>query len=77
MISSSELRRIVAGSAVGLVAAIGVGGAVAATGSSAQEESRALVQDVAERLGLDEAKVETALEQAYAARVDAAVTAGG
>jgi hypothetical protein len=44
---------VLAGGAVGLVAALGVGGAVAAPGSSPQEESTALLQDVAKRLGLD------------------------
>jgi polyhydroxyalkanoate synthesis regulator phasin len=67
---------VLAGGAVGLVAALGVGGAVAATGGSPQEESRALVEDVAKRLGLDAGRVETALEEAYAARVDAAVKEG-
>ncbi len=76
MVRSPRLRRVLAGTGVGIVAALGVGGAVAATGESPQEESRALVQDVAERLGLAEDTVRTALEEAYTARVDEAVKDG-
>jgi hypothetical protein len=65
-----------AGGTALLLAAIGGGAAVAADRISPAEESDAIVADVAKQLGVPEAKVEAALEEALANRVDAAVEAG-
>lgn len=65
-----------AGGTALLAAAIGGGAAVAADRMSPAEESDAIVADVAKQLGVPEAKVEAALEDALANRIDAAVEAG-
>jgi predicted DNA-binding protein (UPF0251 family) len=65
-----------AGGTALLAAAIGGGAALAADRMSPAEESDAVVADVAKQLGIPEAKVEAALEEALANRVDAAVEAG-
>ena len=65
-----------AGGTALLAAAIGGGAALAADRMSPAEESDAVVADVAKQLGVPEAKVEAALEEALANRVDAAVEAG-
>ena len=65
-----------AGGTALLAAAIGGGAALAADRMSPAEESDAIVADVAKQLGVPEAKVEAALEEALANRVDAAVDAG-
>jgi hypothetical protein len=59
-----------------LVAALGGGAAIAADRMSPTEESDAIIADVAKQLGVPQAKVEAALEEALANRVDAAVAAG-
>ena len=71
-----NLKLKVAGGTVALAAVLGGGAAVAADKLSPKEESDAIVADVAKQLGLDTAKVESAIEQALENRVDAAVAAG-
>ena len=67
--------RLAGGTAL-LAAALGGGAAIAADKISPAEESDAVVADVAKQLGVPQAKVEAALEEALANRVDAAVKAG-
>jgi hypothetical protein len=67
--------RIAGGTAL-LAAALGGGAAIAADKMSPADESDAIVADVAKQLGVPQAKVEAALEDALANRVDAAVQAG-
>ena len=60
-----------------LVAVVGAGGAIAATrATSPSEQNRAIVEDVAEELGVTPARVTDALRQALENRVDEAVEAG-
>jgi len=64
------------GAATALVVA-GGGVAIAASKSgSPQEESKAIVDDVAKQLGITPARLSSALKQALENRVDAAVAAG-
>jgi hypothetical protein len=70
-------RNKLAVGAAALVAVVGSAGAVAATGAlSPQEESQAVVDDVAERLGVESSELGDAIKAALKARVDAAVDAG-
>jgi hypothetical protein len=74
---SSLRRKVVAGT----VAALAVGGAgagVAASqfGSSPSEESKAVVDDAAQQLGVQPSALSSALKKALENRVDAAVAAG-
>lgn len=73
----SKMRnKIVAGAAT-LVAVAGGGAAIAATGAlSPQQESEAIVNDVAEQLGVEPEELTGALKEAQKNRVDAAVEAG-
>jgi Protein of unknown function (DUF2680) len=73
----SKMRnKIVAGAAT-LVAVAGGGAAIAATGAlSPQQESEAIVNDVAEQLGVEPEELTDALKEAQKNRVDAAVEAG-
>jgi hypothetical protein len=64
----------VAGAA--LVAAIGGGGAIAATQLDPREESQAVVNDAAEQLGVEPSELTAALREALENRVDAAVEDG-
>ena len=59
-----------------LVATIGAGGAIAATQLNPRQESKAVVNDAAEQLGVEPSELTAALKQALANRVDAAVAAG-
>lgn len=69
-------RRIVSLGAAALAVA-GGGAAIAATGfDSPREESKAIVEDAAEQLGVDADKLSDALKTALENRVDAAVAAG-
>ncbi|HEU5279302.1 MAG TPA: hypothetical protein VFU26_10400 [Gaiellaceae bacterium] len=73
-----ELNRktLVAGPAA-VLAIVGGGVAVAASGNgSPSEESRAIIDDAAKRLGIPSSKLSDALKQALTDRVDAAVAAG-
>jgi hypothetical protein len=70
-------RKLVLGTVAGLAVA-GAGGAVAATqlGSSPKEESQAIINDAASRLGIQPSKLSDALKKAFENRIDAAVQAG-
>jgi hypothetical protein len=59
-----------------LVATVGAGGAIAATQLNPKQESQAVMNDVAEQLGVEPSELTAALEEALANRVDAAVEAG-
>ena len=73
---SKRRNSLVAGVAV-LVAVVGSAGAIAATGAlSPREESKAVVDDAAERLGVESSELSDAIKAALKARVDAAVDAG-
>jgi hypothetical protein len=64
---------------LGLAALLAVGGggvAIAASDSSRSEESQAIFDDAAKRLGISPSKLSDALKQALADRIDAAVAAG-
>jgi hypothetical protein len=67
--------KIAAGAGAALAVA-GGGAALAAAGSTPQAESQAVVNDAAKQLGVDPTKLSSALKQALANRVDAAVKAG-
>jgi hypothetical protein len=70
-------RNKLVGLVVVLVVAVGAAGALAATGAlSPREESEAVIDDAAERLGVQPSELSSALEAALKARVDAAVEAG-
>lgn len=71
------LTQKIAAGVVALVAVSGAGAAVAATKlGSPQEESRAVVNDAANQLGVTPERLTTALKTALKNRVDAAVKAG-
>jgi hypothetical protein len=61
---------------VALAAIAGGGVAIAASDSSSSQESQAIINDAAKRLGIEPAKLGDALKQALVDRVDAAVAAG-
>jgi hypothetical protein len=70
-------KKIVAGIAALVVVVGGGGAAIAATGAlSPREESRAILGDAAEQLGVETSELSAALKQALKNRVDAAVEAG-
>ena len=63
--------------AAALAAIAGGGVAIAASDSSSpSQESQAIINDAAKRLGIDSTKLSNALKQALLDRVDAAVAAG-
>jgi hypothetical protein len=71
------MRRTILAAAVAAAAVAGGGAAVAATGfGDPEEESKAIVDDAAEQLGVEPGELSNALEQALENRVDAAVAAG-
>jgi hypothetical protein len=73
----SKRRNLLAVGAAVLVAVVGSAGAIAATGAlSPEEESQAVLEDAAERLGVQPSELTAALKAALKARVDAAVAAG-
>ena len=72
----STRRTLIAG-AVAALAIVGGGAAFAAqSGSDPSAESKAVLNDTAKQLGVDPTKLDAALKQALANRVDAAVKAG-
>lgn len=71
----TRIQKIAAG-VVAVVAVSGAGAAVAATKLNPQEESRAVVNDAANQLGVTPERLTTALKTAMKNRVDAAVKAG-
>ena len=73
---SHTKRKLVIGVAAGLLL-VGAGGAFAAEKlTSPKEESQAVINDAAKRLGVEPAKLNAALEGALEDRVDAAVADG-
>src|SRR6185437_12126293 len=63
--------------AAALAAIAGGGVAIAASDSSSpSQDSQAIINDAAQRLGIDSTKLSNALKQALLDRVDAAVAAG-
>jgi hypothetical protein len=70
----SRTQRIAAVVAAGL--AVGAGAAVAATQSTPQQQSDAIVADAAQQLGVSSDKLTAALKQALENEVDAALAAG-
>jgi hypothetical protein len=71
------MRRKIVATAVAALAVAGGGAAFAATGvGTPQEESKAVIEDAAEQLGVDSTELSDALKQAFANRIDAAVAAG-
>jgi hypothetical protein len=67
--------KLIVGTGVAL-AAVGGGAAYAAAQGTPAQESRAIVEDVAQQLGIDSQKLTDALEQALENRVDEAVADG-
>jgi hypothetical protein len=67
-------RKLAVGAVVMATAA--GGGALAANAATSQEESQALLNDVAEELGVEPSRLSEALRQAYENRIDEAVEAG-
>jgi polyhydroxyalkanoate synthesis regulator phasin len=68
---------VVAAGAAALAVVLGAAGAVAASGVlSPKEESQAVLEDAAERLGVEPSELSDALKEALKGRVDAAVDAG-
>ena len=71
------MRRKILAVGVAVLAVAGGGAAIAATGAGTpQEESKAVVDDAAQQLGVDATKLSAALKKALENRVDAAVAAG-
>jgi hypothetical protein len=74
MLASRTHRIAAAVAAAGLT--VGAGAAVAATQSTPQQQSAALVADAAQQLGVSSDKLTSALKQALENQVDAALSAG-
>ena len=71
------MRRKIVATAVAALAVAGAGAALAANGvGTPQQESKAVVDDAAQQLGVDSTKLSSALKKALENRVDAAVAAG-
>lgn len=68
-------QRLIAGAVAGLAVA-GGGAAIAANHFSRADETQAIVNDAAKRLGVQPSALSEALKQAFENRVDAAVAAG-
>lgn len=69
-------RTKLAAGAGAAIAVAGAGAAIAATKISPSQESKAVVEDAAKQLGVDPAKLNDALKQALANRIDEAVEDG-
>jgi hypothetical protein len=69
-----HIKQVAVGAAA-LTAAVGAGGAIAATQLNPRQESQAVVNDAAEQLGVEPSELTAALKEALANRVDAAVQA--
>jgi hypothetical protein len=69
------MRKIAVGGAA-LAATVGAGGAIAATQLNPSEESKAVLNDAAEQLGVEPSELSDALKDALANRVDEAVESG-
>jgi polyhydroxyalkanoate synthesis regulator phasin len=68
-------KTMIAGAVTAAALAIG-GGAVAATQFGSDDDEQAILNDAAVRLGVEPEELSAALEDAIAARIDAAVAAG-
>jgi hypothetical protein len=68
--------KIIAVGTAALAATVGAGGAIAATQLNPSEESKTVLNDAAEQLGVEPSELSDALKDALANRVDAAVEAG-
>jgi polyhydroxyalkanoate synthesis regulator phasin len=68
-------HKVVVGAAA-MLAAAGGGAAVAASQTDSSGDSKAVIDDAAERLGISSAKLSDALKKALGDRIDAAVAAG-
>jgi hypothetical protein len=73
---SSGKRKLVAGAAAALVVAGGGAAFAASKFTSPKEESQAVINDAARRLGVEPSQLSNALKQALEDRVDAAVADG-
>jgi hypothetical protein len=68
---------VAAGAAGALAVALGAAGAIAASGVlSPKQETQAVIDDAADRLGVEPSELSEALREALESRVDAAVAAG-
>jgi hypothetical protein len=70
-----HVKKIAVGTAA-LAATVGAGGAIAATQLNPSEESKAVLNDAAEQLGVEPSELSDALKDALANRVDEAVESG-
>jgi polyhydroxyalkanoate synthesis regulator phasin len=68
-------KTMIAGAVAAAALAVG-GGAFAATQFGSDADEQAILSDAAKRLGVEPAELSAALEEAFAARIDAAVAAG-
>lgn len=75
MIDPKLRKKLVTGAAV-VAALAGGGGAIAASQLGSDADEQAILDDAAERLGVESSELSDALEQAYSSRVDDAVVAG-
>jgi hypothetical protein len=75
MSDRTRRNRIIAG-AVAAAALVGGGSAIAASQIGSEADQQAILNDAAEQLGVEPSELSDALEDAYKARVDAAVAAG-
>jgi hypothetical protein len=69
-------KKKLAAGAVAVAALAGGGAALAASGVGSSEDEQAIIDAAATKLGVKPEALESALEDALAARIDAAVTAG-
>jgi hypothetical protein len=69
-------KKKLAAGAVAVAALAGGGAAVAASGVGSSEDEQAIIDAAAKKLGVKPEALESALEDALAARIDAAVAAG-
>ena len=75
MIDPKLRKKLVTGAAV-VAALAGGGGAIAASQLGSDADEQAILDDAAERLGVESSELSDALEQAYSSRVNEAVVAG-
>jgi hypothetical protein len=71
-----KLKRKAIATAAAVAALAGGGAAIAAVTFGSDADEQAIIDDAAARLGVEPSELSEALEQAYAARVDAAVADG-
>ena len=71
-----KTKKKLAAGAVAMAALAGGGAAIAAGGIGSSEDQQAILDDAAKKLGVEPEALESALEDALAARLDEAVAAG-